>query len=293
MITKTMIDEALDFYDINDSEYREKCYKCIEELEENKEYQNKANEVYNTLFVEKNDKIRNLWKHKKISDLFGNINNPFITNVLLLSGYKVHKNNIKNHHLDEEQIKIHKARVKETLLNDIKIRKYDGIRVSQMLWGAYFINLRIIEVGRLQYEFIKFNPLNEKEYKECIKIHIPSGEKLLEEKVKESIIKSNSEIKKYFNLENPEYYCCSWLLSPSINKIVDKDSNISKFYNMFEIIDERDGLDDVLNFVFNTKDIIDYNELEEKTTLQIKIKEMLVRKEKITVGVGVLKTNII
>ena len=125
MITKTIIYEALDFYNINDSEYREKCYKCIEELEENKEYQNKANEVYNTLFVEKNDKIRNLWKHKKISDLFGNINNPFITNVLLLSGYKAQKNNIKNYHLDEEQIKIHKVRVKDTLLNDIKIRKDD------------------------------------------------------------------------------------------------------------------------------------------------------------------------
>lgn len=59
-----------------------------------------------------------------------------------------------------------------------------------MLWGAYFINIRIIEVGRLQYEFCKVNPLNKKGYKKCIKIHIPSGEKLAEEQVKESIIKS-------------------------------------------------------------------------------------------------------
>lgn len=288
-ITKTIIDGALDFYNINDSEYKEKCYKCIYELEEKKEYQDKVNEIYKILFIDKTNKIRDLWNFKNLSDLFGNINNPFITNVLLLSGYKFHKSNIEKYRLDEEQIKIHKVRVKESLLNDIKIRKYDGIRISQMLWGAYFINLRIIEVGRLQYEFIRFNPLNEKEYKECIKIHIPSGEKLLEEQVRESIIKSKDEILKYFNLENPDYYCSSWLLSPSINKILDKISNIAKFYNMFEIIDEKDGLDDVLNFVFNVKEFTNYSELKENTSLQRKIKEMLLRSEKLTIGIGILK----
>ena len=289
MITKMMIDEALDFYNINDSEYKEKCYKCIDELEKSKEFQDKINEVYTILFIDKTNKIRSLWSIKKLQDLFGNIKHPFITNVLLLSGYKVHQNNIKKYHLDEEQIKIHKDRVKESLLNDIKIRKYDGIRISQMLWGAYFINLRIIEVGRLQYEFIKFNPLNEEEYKECIKIHIPSGERLLEKQVKESIIKSKKEIAKYFDLENPEYYCSSWLLSPSINKTLDKNSNIKKFYNMFEIVDEKDGLEDVLNFVFNIKEVNDYTALEENTSLQIKIKEMLLKNEKITIGLGILK----
>ena len=289
IFTKTMIDEALDFYSIRDSQYKEKCYKCIDELERNKEYQDKVNEVYKILFIDKTDKLRNLWNLDKHIDLFDNIKNPFITNILLLSGYKVHQNNIEKYHLDEKQIKIHKVRVKECLLNDIKVRKYDGIRISQMLWGAYFINLKIIEVGRLQYEFVKFNPLNEKEYKECIKIHIPSGEKLLEKQVKDSITKSKKEIIKYYNLENPEYYCSSWLLSPSINRILDRNSNIAKFYNMFEIIDEKDGLDDVLNFVFNVKNITQYSQLKEDTSLQRKIKEMLLRNGKITIGVGYLK----
>lgn len=291
-ITKSMIDEALDFYNISDSEYKEKCYDCIYELEKNKEYQDKIKEVYNILFVDENDRIRDLWNIKELSDLFCNIKNPFITNVLLLSGYKVHKCNIEKYHLDNEQIEINKKRVRESLLNDINIRKYSGIRISQMLWGAYFINLRIIEVGRLQYEFIKFNPLNEKEYKKCIKIHIPSGEKLIEEQVKQSIIKSKVEILKYFNLRNPDYYCSSWLLSPTINKAIDKSSNISKFYDMFEILEEKDGIDDVLNFVFNVKQCNNYTELEEYTSLQIKVKEMLLNREKLTIGVGILKNRI-
>ena len=282
-ITKVIIDEALNFYNISDSEYKEKCYQCIVEIEGNID---KINEIYNVLFIDKNDKIKDLWDFKNLSDLFGNIKNPFVTNLVLLSGVKVHQDNMEKYNLDEEQIEIHKQRVREALLNDIKIRKYDGIRISQMLWGAYFINLRIIEVGRLQYERVKFKSLNKKE---CIKIHIPSGEKLLGEQVKDSIIKSKTEVLKYFNLKNPDYYCSSWLLSPTINKVLDKNSNIAKFYNMFNIIEEKEGLDDVLNFVFDERECNDYTKLKETTSLQIKLKEMLLRNERLTIGVGVLK----
>lgn len=180
LITRAMIDNALKFYSISDDEYKMKCYKCVDEIQQNSNYQNKVNNIYNVLFIDKNDRIRELWNIKNTSDLFGKISNPYITNVLLLAGCEIHKNNIKKYALDEKQIEIHKRRVREALVNDIKIRGYEGIRISQMLWGAYFINIRIIEVGRLQYEFVKFNPLNEEERKKCIKIHIPSGERLLE-----------------------------------------------------------------------------------------------------------------
>lgn len=289
LITRAMIDNALKFYSISDDEYKMKCYKCVDEIQQNSDFQDKVNNIYNLLFIDKNDRIRKLWSIKNTSDMFGKISNPFITNVLLLAGCDIHKNNIKKYALDEKQIEIHKRRVREALVNDIKIRGYEGIRISQMLWGAYFINIRIIEVGRLQYEFVKFNPLNEEERKKCIKIHIPSGERLLEQQVKESIIKSKAEILKYFNLENPDYYCSSWLLSPAINKVLDKTSNIAKFYNMFNIIEEKDGLDDILNFVFNVRECNGYTELKESTSLQIKLKEMLLRNEKVTIGVGVLK----
>lgn len=289
LITKAIIDDALKFYSISDDEYKMKCYKCVDEINQNSDYQEIVSNVYNILFLDKDDNIRKLWSIKNLKELFEDINNPFITNVLLLSGYDVHKRNMNKYALDSKQIKIHKKRVRESLLNDIIIRNYDGIRISQMLWGAYFINIRIIEVGRLQYEFIKFNPLREDEYKECIKIHIPSGEKLLEQEVKKSIIDSRKEIKKYFNLENADYYCSSWLLSPAINKVLDKTSNIAKFYNMFNIIEEKDGLDDILNFVFNVRECNNYTELKSSTSLQIKLKEMLLKNKKLTIGVGILK----
>jgi len=70
---------------------------------------------------------------------------------------------------------------------------------------------------------------------------------------------------------------------------LDKNSNIAKFYNMFNIIEEKDGLDDILNFVFNVRECNDYTKLKEITSLQIKLKEMLLRNERLTIGIGVLK----
>ena len=207
-INKKIIDKSLDFYNINDSQYKDKCYKCIEEINSNCELKHRVYNIYNLLYMDLDDNIRKLWEIKNITDLFGEVSNSYITSVLILLGYNIHEDNMKKYTFDKEQIYIHKQRVRETLLNDIN-KGYDGIRISQMLWGAYFISMRIIEVGRLQYEFVRFNPLNESEYKKCIKIHIPSGKRLLEKEVKSSIIKSKKEILKYFDLENPEYYCSS------------------------------------------------------------------------------------
>ena len=49
----------------------------------------------------------------------------------------------------------------------------ENIRISQMIWAGYFINTKLIEVGRLQYE----------KNENYIKIHIPSGDKLEIKKV--------------------------------------------------------------------------------------------------------------
>lgn len=53
-------------------------------------------------------------------------------------------------------------------------------------------------------------------------LHIPSGKKLEIEKVLQSIKDYKQEIKKYFNIINPEYRCDSWLLSNKINAIIKK-----------------------------------------------------------------------
>lgn len=173
----------------------------------------KFNNIYKLLYIDKTDEYKKLWEIKNVNELFGRDYSVFITNILLLLGYKSHMKNIKKLTFDDEQINIQKRRVKECLKNDIIYKKYDEIRISQMLWGTYFINNRLIEVGRLQFELINDNQ---------VKIHIPAGEKLDIEKVTKSIKDSKLLLKKYHNIENTKYICESWLLSQEIAQMLDK-----------------------------------------------------------------------
>ena len=287
-IDKKLIKEALKFYQINDITYAEKCDKCIEFIDKNSKMKKKAYEILNILYGNKNNQISELWKIKNTEELFGKDIHPYITNVLLLCGYKIHLSNMKKYKLDEEQCCIHKKRVRETLTNDIYKRNYQGIRISQMLWGVYFINLRIIEVGRLQYELDNYNPITKNE-ELCIKIHIPGSESLDIYDVEQSLIDSKSEIKKYFNINDVKYYCVSWILSSQISKLVKTNSNIAKFQNMFDIIEGENCIDDILNFVYNIDNFTNYNELPEDTSLQRNIKEYLLSGQIIKIGIGTLK----
>jgi len=273
------IDNALNYYKINDNEYKNKCYKCVNDINSVKGFNKKVEEIYNILYKDKTFKITALWKIQDVKELFGEVYNSYITNVLVLLGYKIHKNNMDKKKYSNEEKEIYKNRVRETLTNDIYIRKLNGIRISQMIWAAYFINIKLIEVGRLQYERCENN----------IKIHIPAGSKLEIEEVKKSLIKSKEEIKKYFKLENPEYRCDSWLLSNQLNEIIDKNSNIANFYNLFEVKDGPNAIKDILNFVFNVVECDNYNDLIKKTSLQKLLKKELINKKEFRIGLGVLK----
>ena len=276
------IDLALDYYNISDVDYKNKCYDCLNCIQKNTKLKNNFLSVYDTLYNNLSSISRPLWKNKTPEEIFG-VNHPlFTTNLMLLIGYKIHKENMEIHNFTTDEINIHKLRIKQALTNDIYTRDSPQIRVSQMLWGIYIINMKIIEIGRLQYEYYK----NEKE--EYIKIHIPSGEKLLFENVLKSLQLSKEKIPLHFNITNYECYCTSWLLSKQILSIVPIDSNIYKFSTLFDIEEGEDCLKDILNFVYKRNYCNDLSSLEEKTLLQKIIKKYLVNENKIVIGQGKL-----
>lgn len=79
------------------------------------------------------------------------------------------------------------------------------------------------------------------------------------------------------------------MLSNQICSILDKNSNISLFHNLFDIKDGEDGINDIMNFVYRINACNDYNTLSEQTILQRRIKEKLLKGEKFYLGLGVLK----
>lgn len=74
--------------------------------------------------------------------------------------------------------------------------------------------------------------------------------------------------------------------------IIDKNSNISLFHNLFDIKDGEDCINDIMNFVYGVNQCSDYKELSENTTLQKKIKESLINNQKFYLGLGVLRKEI-
>ena len=283
LIEKENIEKALIFYNINIKDYKDKCYKCLDDINKNKELKTKLYNVLKLLYGNESEQLELFWKESDLNRFLGESYNKFIHNIILLSGYKIHEENMSKCNFDTYQVLAHKNRVRECLTNDIYNRKLEGIRLSQTLWGIYFINIRLIEVGRLQYEYC-----NNKKGK-YIKIHIPKGDKLLYNEVLNSIKNSKKEIKKYFNIENYEYYCESWLLSKDITKLLDSNSNIAKFQQLFDITEGKDAIKDILNFVFDLQQIDSYYDLPEGTSLQSKIKDLLINEKEIHIGIGKLK----
>lgn len=261
--------------------------EVVYDINNNEVLKNKVEELFYKLYDKNKEGLSKLWKMKKVSELFGDCN-LFITSVMILLGYDIHRKNMSKYNLSDEQKSIHIKRVKNTLLDDIYIRGYESVRISQMLWASYFINLRIIEVGGFQYELVLENPIT-KEKEECIKMHVPKGASLKEEDVRSSIRKSTYEIERYFNVKDINYYIESWLLSPEVLALLDDNSNILKFSKLFSIKSMGECTRDILDFVFNDVYIKDYNLLVCKTSLQVKLKSLLINKKEIHIGIGKLK----
>lgn len=290
-VNKEAMNDALAFYEIDDKKYLDKCLECLDYINKYKAFKDKVEFIYDILYNKNDYLLAKLWKINSKEELFGRNYHNYITSVILLMGYNIHKENMKLYKLDDRQIAIHKRRVKEALLNDIYNRNLDSIRISQMIWGSYFINLRIIEVGRLQYELVDVNPIN-KEKEKCIKIHIPRNGKLDIKLVKESLKDSKLEIEKYFKLDKFDYYCESWLLSKEVLACVNIDSNIAKFQKLFNITKGKECKRDILNFVYNDLECTDYTLLDESTSLKKNIKNMLLNNDIINIGIGKLREDI-
>lgn len=283
-ITKRDILNSLKLYNIEDKEYINKCLECIDKINKSIYLKIKVTKMLNKIYINTAKDLRDKYKSYTKENFFNECVPDFTTNIVLLLGYKRHIKEIKKMNIECQKVSI--SRVSQCLKsNDLK-----EINVSQMLWGIYIIIGRILDVGRLQYEKYFFNPINKKK-ENIVKIHIPSGEKLVYSEVLSSLKESKVYIKKYFKLNKFKYYCISWILSDEVLSVVDENSNIAKFNRLFKVVAKEDGTKDVLHFVFNTK-CDDYLKLDENTTLQKGLKKKLLKGEKIYKGIGELKKNV-
>lgn len=223
------------------------------------------------------------WKNK--SSYFKDNGSNMMAVVSMLMGYNLHKNVMESKNYDEEQIRLHKENIHLTCVSDRVRIGLDGIRFSQMIWGSRFMKGHIIEVGSLQYE-LKTNFYNGKD---VIFIHIPRNTDFSKEALDYTFANARNNVNKYLTTNNYKFMIESWLLSPELKSILKSDSKILNFQKYFDVVEVKENISDFLNFVFNRPMIDDYKELPEETSLQIKLKEKLLKGEKLHIGIGILK----
>lgn len=294
-LNKRYVEQILDFYQLLDPSFRKKCFDTIDQIVGDINLIKICHLWHYILYIDQTGLYQDIWNWKETDKMYQNAGSYMLPVIVLLSGYPNHLQNMKKRNFDKEQIKEQKRNIALSCTKDKKQFFIDGIRFSQMVWGSYFMNGRIIQVGRLQYEYKKNIPSIIKEYQDgdYMYIHIPKGNDLDEKEVEESLINAKKKIEMFFpeiEIDKLQYYTKTWLLSRELHEILGEDSNIIQFQKRFVILEQIENIGDFLNFVFQErrKDIT-YEELKETTRLQKELKKMLVSHKTLHIGVGVLK----
>ena len=109
-------------------------------------------------------------------------------------------------------------------------------------WFPRFLRAEAFALGRLQYEL---KPFQLESYGDLLQqgdvvcnCHIPSSGPLLQEDVLESLKQAYRFYRPYHRKGILPVTCHSWLLYPPVAECFGKDSNLDRFYRIFEILDE-------------------------------------------------------
>ena len=204
--------------------------------------------------------------------------------ISMLMGYKKHIENMKNY--DLEQREMQKKIIRDVCKSDFDIYNIPGMRFSNMECGSRFIRGQIVQIGILQYELKK----NYLDGEDVIFIHIPKSNSFTKENIDESLNNKDKVFNFFVVSKDIKFVTYSWILSPELKSVLKNESNILYFQSKFDVFYVCENKKDFLKFVFNELfETNDYSKLKEDTSLQKFLKNKLIRKEKLHIGLGILK----
>jgi len=161
---------------------------------------------------------------------------------------------------------------------------YGEYKFTQGFWFPRQMAVIEFRVGALEYEFV------DGDTKE-IAVHIPSDAKF----DRETVLNSLKEFAEFCDTYFPEWKglpltCDTWMLAPAMEELLNADSNVLAFKHMFELDEIDEEATWFMGFVFPGHEGKPET-LPEKTSLQKKIKEMLLAGKKVGVAKGHLKED--
>ena len=158
-------------------------------------------------------------------------------------------------------------------------RLYKVVGIYNWQWYTRFYGLRILGVGRLQFEVREFligtykkgDRVIEK-HDSVLSVHIPrTGTPLDARACQRSYAEAKEIFCKLLGRENIPFYCSSWLLYHKNRDFLDEKSNIVKFMNNYEILkydQYTEGNNGLYKFLYEVPDNTPIEELPTDTSLR-------------------------
>lgn len=150
-------------------------------------------------------------------------------------------------------------------------QKKNGRMFFDRGWWTYRqLSMGLFRIGNLEYEFA------EHEGEKAIAVHIPSDADLSREAVDGSLEAAGRFFRTYYpDYPYKKYTCDSWLMSPVLRQLLPEKSNIVSFQERFVIAEVNQDEKEYIEWLFQVPADTAYDELPETTTLQRKVKALL------------------
>ena len=182
-------------------------------------------------------------------------------------------------------------------MSDIKIwcEKTGNKGIKQYMWLQNHVKFELFRLGRLQFQIypcknktLLYNKLPFKFGDNLIYIHIPEGEKLSEDKCKESLSLARVFFNKYFPDFNYDYFFCeSWLLFEGNRDFMKNDSNIVKFMSLFNHCYSVKIDVQPIERIYGKRELFK-KKYSENTDLQRRVKAYMLSGNKLGFGIAVI-----
>jgi len=151
-------------------------------------------------------------------------------------------------------------------------------------WTYRQVSMGLFRVGALEYEFRRHEGEN------ALAVHIPSDANLSPESVDASLARAGRFFQTYYPDYRFRWYTCgSWLLSPALGPLLGEASRIAAFQRRFTVLREDPADREFVEWLFQVPKDTQPEDLPERTSLQRKVKALLLRGGNVGTAYGVIE----
>lgn len=153
-------------------------------------------------------------------------------------------------------------------------------------WTYRQVSMSLFRIGTLEFELDKSGK------EKAVAVHIPSDADLSERAVDSSLEQAGSFFRRYYpDYQYDKYICDSWLLSPVLQELLPRQSNIVRFQERFVITGRNEEEKEYIEWLFQVPVNTAYRKLPESTALQRKAKELLLAGGNIGTAYGFMEAS--